>query len=40
MSEATNQLNSQKTKALKALEEQVTTLSDQIKSKLLSGTAS
>jgi F-type H+-transporting ATPase subunit b len=40
VSEATNQLNSQKTKALKALEEQVTTLSDQIKSKLLSGTAS
>nr|BDA99146.1 ATP synthase CF0 B' subunit [Hemiselmis andersenii] len=40
VSEATNQLNSQKTKALKALEEQVATLSDQIKSKLLSGTAS
>jgi len=37
VSEATNQLNSQKTKALKALEEQVTTLSEQIKNKLLSG---
>jgi F-type H+-transporting ATPase subunit b len=37
VTEATNQLNSQKEKALKALEEQVTTLSDQIKTKLLSG---
>ena len=36
VSEATNQLNSQKDKALKALEEQVTTLSEQIKLKLLS----
>ena len=36
VSEATNQLNSQKTKALKALEEQVSTLSEQIKLKLLS----
>lgn len=36
VSEATNQLNSQKTKALKALEEQVKTLSEQIKLKLLS----
>jgi F-type H+-transporting ATPase subunit b len=37
VTEATTQLNSQKEKALKALEEQVTTLSDQIKTKLLSG---
>jgi F-type H+-transporting ATPase subunit b len=37
VTEATNQLNSQKEKALKALEEQVTTLSEQIKTKLLSG---
>jgi F-type H+-transporting ATPase subunit b len=36
VTEATNQLNSQKEKALKALEEQVTTLSEQIKTKLLS----
>jgi len=36
VSEATTQLNSQKDKALKALEEQVTTLSEQIKLKLLS----
>lgn len=36
VSEATNQLNSQKVKALKALEEQVSTLSEQIKLKLLS----
>ena len=36
VSEATNQLNSQKAKALKALEEQVSTLSEQIKLKLLS----
>ena len=33
--EATNQLNSQKEKALKALEEQVNTLSEQIKNKLI-----
>nr|BDA98850.1 ATP synthase CF0 B' subunit [Chroomonas debatzensis] len=39
VNEATNQLNSQKEKALKALEEQVTTLSEQIKAKLLSGQA-
>lgn len=38
--EATNQLTSQKEKALKALEEQVSTLSDQIKTKLLSSVAS
>jgi len=37
VNEATSQLNSQKEKALKALEEQVTTLSEQIKQKLLSG---
>jgi F-type H+-transporting ATPase subunit b len=36
VTEATNQLNSQKDKALKALEEQVTTLSEQIKNKLIS----
>ena len=36
VTEATNQLNSQKEKALKALEEQVNTLSEQIKNKLLS----
>ena len=36
VNEATNQLNSQKEKALIALESQVTTLSDQIKTKLLS----
>jgi F-type H+-transporting ATPase subunit b len=36
VTEATNQLNSQKEKALKALEEQVTTLSEQIKNKLIS----
>jgi F-type H+-transporting ATPase subunit b len=36
VNEATNQLNSQKEKALVALEGQVTTLSDQIKTKLLS----
>jgi F-type H+-transporting ATPase subunit b len=36
VNEATNQLNSQKEKALIALEGQVTTLSDQIKTKLLS----
>jgi F-type H+-transporting ATPase subunit b len=36
VSEATSQLNSQKAKALKALEEQVSTLSEQIKLKLLS----
>jgi F-type H+-transporting ATPase subunit b len=36
VSEATNQLNSQKDKAFKALYEQVTTLSEQIKLKLLS----
>lgn len=36
VNEATNQLNSQKEKALLALESQVTTLSDQIKTKLLS----
>lgn len=36
VSEATNQLNSQKEKALKALEEQVSSLSEQIKNKLLS----
>jgi len=36
VSEATNQLNSQKAKALKALEEQASTLSEQIKLKLLS----
>ena len=40
VSEATNQLNSQKTKALKALEEQVSTLSEQIKLKLLSSQSS
>jgi F-type H+-transporting ATPase subunit b len=37
VTEATTQLNSQKEKALKALEEQVATLSEQIKTKLLSG---
>jgi F-type H+-transporting ATPase subunit b len=36
VTEATNQLNSQKEKALKALEEQVSTLSEQIKNKLVS----
>ena len=36
VNEATNQLNSQKEKALKALEEQVSTLSEQIKNKLVS----
>ena len=36
VTEATNQLNSQKEKALKALEEQVNTLSEQIKNKLIS----
>ena len=36
VTEATNQLNSQKEKSLKALEEQVTTLSEQIKNKLIS----
>ena len=36
VTEATNQHNSQKEKALKALEEQVTTLSEQIKNKLIS----
>ena len=36
VAEATNQLNSQKEKALKALEEQVNTLSEQIKNKLIS----
>jgi F-type H+-transporting ATPase subunit b len=36
VSEATNQLNSQKEKAFKALYDQVTTLSEQIKLKLLS----
>jgi len=36
VTEATNQLNSHKEKALKALEEQVTTLSEQIKNKLIS----
>lgn len=36
VSEATNQLNSQKSKALAVLEEQVITLSEQIKLKLLS----
>lgn len=35
VTEATNQLNSQKEKALKALEEQVNTLSEQIKNKLV-----
>nr|BDA97444.1 ATP synthase CF0 B' subunit [Cryptomonas sp. NIES-345]BDA98405.1 ATP synthase CF0 B' subunit [Cryptomonas sp. NIES-1327] len=35
VAEATSQLNSQKEKALKALEEQVSTLSEQIKNKLL-----
>ena len=35
--EATQQLNTQKDKALLALEEQVNTLSEQIKNKLLSG---
>jgi len=35
VTEATNQLNSQKEKALKALEEQVNTLSEQIKNKLI-----
>jgi len=35
--EATQQLNAQKDKALLALEEQVNTLSEQIKNKLLSG---
>ena len=35
VAEATNQLNSQKEKALKALEEQVSTLSEQIKNKLV-----
>jgi F-type H+-transporting ATPase subunit b len=35
VNEATNQLNSQKEKALKALEEQVSTLSEQIKNKLV-----
>lgn len=37
VNEATQQLNSQKEKALLALEEQVNTLSEQIKNKLLSG---
>jgi len=37
VNEATNQLNSQKEKALSALEDQVATLSEQIKNKLLSG---
>ena len=38
VSEATTQLNSQKAKALQALEEQVSTLSEQIKlTSLLSG---
>jgi len=36
VTEATNQLNSKKEKALKALEEQVNTLSEQIKNKLIS----
>jgi len=36
VTEATNQLNSQKEKALKALEEQVSSLSEQIKNKLVS----
>ena len=36
VTEATNQLNSQKEKDLKALEEQVNTLSEQIKNKLIS----
>jgi len=36
VTEATNQLNSQKEKALKDLEEQVNTLSEQIKNKLIS----
>jgi len=36
VTEATNQLNCQKEKALKALEEQVNTLSEQIKNKLIS----
>jgi hypothetical protein len=36
VNEATTQLNSQKEKALVALEEQVNTLSEQIKNKLLS----
>ncbi len=35
VTEATNQLNSQKEKALKTLEEQVNTLSEQIKNKLI-----
>jgi F-type H+-transporting ATPase subunit b len=35
VTEATNQLNSQKEKALKALEEQVSSLSEQIKNKLI-----
>ena len=37
VNEATQQLNAQKDKALLALEEQVNTLSEQIKNKLLSG---
>lgn len=37
VNEATKQLNTQKDKALLALEEQVNTLSEQIKNKLLSG---
>ena len=37
VNEATTQLNSQKDKALQALEKQVNTLSEQIKNKLLSG---
>ena len=37
VSEATQQLNTQKEKALLALEEQVNTLGEQIKNKLLSG---
>ena len=37
VNEATQQLNTQKEKALIALEEQVNTLSEQIKNKLLSG---
>jgi F-type H+-transporting ATPase subunit b len=37
VNEATQQLNTQKDKALLALEEQVNTLSEQIKNKLLSG---
>jgi F-type H+-transporting ATPase subunit b len=37
VNEATQQLNTQKDKALLALEEQVTNLSEQIKNKLLSG---